>query len=140
VDSEHLSRLQARLEIMDGILLALERWPDVSDLVSQCEDPSAARHALSAAPFMLSEVQAQHVLDLTLGRRTALGRRRFSEERDLRRLDCIDEYEVTVVAANVRALSFWRRHGCEPVGRVSVVEHFGAARGVRSTPRPTAAI
>jgi len=47
-----------------------------------------------------------------------------------RRLDCIDEYEVTVVAANVRAMSFWRRRGCEPVGRVSVVEHFGATRGV----------
>jgi GNAT superfamily N-acetyltransferase len=47
-----------------------------------------------------------------------------------RRLDCIDEYEVTVVAANVRAMSFWRRHGCEPVDRVSVVEHFGATRGV----------
>ena len=48
-----------------------------------------------------------------------------------RRLDSIDEYEVTVVAANVRAMSFWRRHGCEPVDRVSVVEHFGATRGVR---------
>lgn len=47
-----------------------------------------------------------------------------------RRLDSTDEYEVTVVAANVRAMSFWRRHGCEPVGRVSVVEHFGATRGV----------
>jgi len=30
-----------------------------------------------------------------------------------------------------RALPFWRRHGCRPVGRVSVVEHFGATRGVR---------
>ena len=48
-----------------------------------------------------------------------------------RRLDSTDEYEVTVVAANVRALSFWRRHGCQPVGRVSFVEHFGATRGVR---------
>jgi GNAT superfamily N-acetyltransferase len=46
------------------------------------------------------------------------------------RLDSIDEYEVTVVAANVRALSFWQRHGCQPVSRVSVVEHFGATRGV----------
>ena len=48
-----------------------------------------------------------------------------------RRLDSLDEYAVTVVAANERALSFWRRHGCEPVDRVSVVEHFGATRGVR---------
>lgn len=48
-----------------------------------------------------------------------------------RRLDSTDEYEVTVVAANVRAQSFWRRHGCQPVARVSVVEHFGATRGVR---------
>ena len=48
-----------------------------------------------------------------------------------RRLDSTDEYEVTVVAANVRAMSFWQRHGCEPVSRVSVVEHFGATRGVR---------
>ena len=47
-----------------------------------------------------------------------------------RRLDTTDEYEVTVVAANVRAQSFWHRHGCQPVGRVSVVEHFGATRGV----------
>ena len=46
------------------------------------------------------------------------------------RLDSIDEYEVTVVAANVRARSFWQRHGCQPVSRVSVVEHFGATRGV----------
>lgn len=52
------------------------------------------------------------------------------EELD-RRLDSIDEYEVTVVATNVRAMSFWRRHGCQPMGRVSVVEHFGATRGVR---------
>jgi hypothetical protein len=37
---------------------------------------------------------------------------------------------VTVVAANVRDMSFWGRHGCEPVGRVSVVEHFGGRRGV----------
>jgi ribosomal protein S18 acetylase RimI-like enzyme len=48
-----------------------------------------------------------------------------------RRLHSINEYEVTVVADNVRALSFWRRHGCHPVGRVSVVEHFSATRGVR---------
>ena len=47
-----------------------------------------------------------------------------------RRLECTDEYEVTVVAANVRALAFWRRQGCQPIGRVSVVEHFGATRGV----------
>ena len=59
----------------------------------------------------------------------ALGRR--LSKRSERRLDSTDEYEVTVVAANVRALSFWRRHGCQPVGRVSVVEHFGATRGVR---------
>ena len=82
VDSDQLERLRARLEIIDGLLLALERWPEVSNLVYECEDRSAARQALGEAPFLLSEVQAEHILDMPLGRRTVLGRRQLSDDRD----------------------------------------------------------
>ena len=82
VDSEQLDRLRARLEVIDGLLIALKRWPEISDVVSECEDRSAARQALGAVPFMLSEVQAEHILDMPLGRRTVLGRRQLSDDRD----------------------------------------------------------
>ena len=44
------------------------------------DDRGAARIALMAAPFSFSEEQANHILDMTLGRLTRLGRRELDEE------------------------------------------------------------
>ena len=44
------------------------------------DDRAAARIALMAAPFEFSEEQANHILDMTLGRLTRLGRSELEEE------------------------------------------------------------
>jgi DNA gyrase subunit A len=44
------------------------------------EDRPAARAALMAEPFSFTEVQATHILDMTLGRLTRLGRSELEEE------------------------------------------------------------
>ena len=44
------------------------------------DDRPAARAALMAAPFSFSEEQANHILDMTLGRLTRLGRTELEEE------------------------------------------------------------
>jgi DNA gyrase/topoisomerase IV subunit A len=75
-------QLRDRLHIIEGLLRASDLWNDISDAVYTCEDRLAARQALQQPPFSFSEVQALHVLDAPLGQRTAIGRRRFEEERD----------------------------------------------------------
>ena len=44
------------------------------------DDRPAARDALMAAPFEFTEVQAKHILDMTAGRLTRLGRTELEEE------------------------------------------------------------
>ena len=44
------------------------------------DDRPAARTALMAEPFSFTEVQANHILDMTLGRLTRLGRSELEEE------------------------------------------------------------
>jgi len=75
-------QLRDRLHVIDGVLAALDRWDEISDCVARSEDRSEARKALVEMPFSFSEVQAEHVLDLAVGRRTAEGRRRVQEERE----------------------------------------------------------
>ena len=44
------------------------------------DDRPAARAALMAEPFSFTEEQANHILDMTLGRLTRLGRTELEEE------------------------------------------------------------
>ena len=44
------------------------------------DDRPAARTSLMAEPFSFTEVQATHILDMTLGRLTRLGRSELEEE------------------------------------------------------------
>lgn len=76
------SRMVARLEVLDGLLGALENWHFVSTLVGLAADRSAAVAALQAPPLLFSKIQAQQVLDMGLSHRTALGRLSLAEERD----------------------------------------------------------
>lgn len=59
-----------RLHIIEGLLAALDRMSEVDRLVSAAEGRAEARAAL-AAGLGLTDVQANHVLDMTVARRTA---------------------------------------------------------------------
>jgi DNA gyrase subunit A len=77
---ERLRKAQARAHIVEGLLKALDRLDQIIALIRSSEDRSTAREGLMAEPFGFSEIQANHILDMTLGRLTRLGRRELEEE------------------------------------------------------------
>jgi DNA gyrase subunit A len=66
-----LTRAQERDHIVLGLLIALDNIDEVVAIIRGSEDTQAARGALIER-FELSEVQAQHILDMPLRRLTAL--------------------------------------------------------------------
>ena len=75
-----LRKAEARAHIVEGLLRAIDQLDAVIATIRGSEDRAAARTALMAAPFSFSEEQATHILDLTLGRLTRLGRAELDEE------------------------------------------------------------
>jgi DNA gyrase subunit A len=75
-----LDRARARAHIVEGLLKALDMLDLVIATIRRSEDRPAARTALMAEPFSFSEIQANHILDMTLGRLTRLGRAELEEE------------------------------------------------------------
>ncbi|HEY1635637.1 MAG TPA: DNA gyrase subunit A, partial [Acidimicrobiales bacterium] len=75
-----LDKARARAHIVEGLLRCLDQLDAVIALIRGSEDRPAARQGLMAAPFEFSEIQANHILDMTLGRLTRLGRSELEEE------------------------------------------------------------
>ena len=75
-----LDKARARAHIVEGLLRALDMLDLVIATIRGSEDRAAARIALMAEPFLFSEIQANHILDMTLGRLTRLGRSELDEE------------------------------------------------------------
>jgi len=75
-----LRKAQARAHIVEGLLKAIDMLDAVIATIRSSDDRPAARAALMAAPFSFSEEQANHILDMTLGRLTRLGRSELDEE------------------------------------------------------------
>lgn len=78
----HRTRITRRLEILDGLLAAIENWHFVSTTVGGAEDRSAAIAALQGTPLLFSKLQAQEVVEMRLSQRSVLGRLSLAEERD----------------------------------------------------------
>jgi DNA gyrase subunit A len=75
-----LGRARDRAHIVDGLLRAIDMLDAVIATIRSSDDRPAARDALMDEPFTFSEVQAAHILDMTLGRLTRLGRSELEEE------------------------------------------------------------
>ncbi len=79
--SEHrLEKARDRAHIVEGLLKALDMIDQIIETIRASEDRGAAREALMAEPFEFTEVQANHILDMTLARLTRLGRSQLEEE------------------------------------------------------------
>jgi DNA gyrase subunit A len=88
-----LRKDRARAHIVEGLLRALDMIDAIIALIRGSDDRPAARDGLMAAPFEFSEIQANHILDMTLGRLTRLGRTDLEKEMaELR--ERIAEYEA----------------------------------------------
>jgi DNA gyrase subunit A len=75
-----LEKARARAHIVEGLLRCLDQLDAVIALIRGSEDRAAARQGLMADPFGFTEIQANHILDMTLGRLTRLGRSELEEE------------------------------------------------------------
>ena len=77
-----LEKAQARLHIVEGLVKALDMIDAVVKAIRASKDRSAARDALMGKRFEFSEIQANHILDMALGRLTQLGREELAKEAD----------------------------------------------------------
>jgi DNA gyrase subunit A len=75
-----LRKAEGRAHIVEGLLKAIDMLDLVIAAIRGSDDRGAARIALMAAPFEFSEEQANHILDMTLGRLTRLGRTELEDE------------------------------------------------------------
>ena len=75
-----LRKAEARAHIVEGLLKAIDMLDLVIAAIRGSDDRGAARTALMATPFEFSEEQANHILDMTLGRLTRLGRTELEDE------------------------------------------------------------
>jgi DNA gyrase subunit A len=75
-----LRKAQARAHIVEGLLRAIDMLDQVIATIRASDDRPAAKTALMAEPFSFSDEQATHILDMTLGRLTRLGRSELEEE------------------------------------------------------------
>src|SRR5208283_4310694 len=74
-----LKEAEARLHILDGLLIALKNLDAVIKLIRGSKDAESARSGLMKQ-FGLSQLQAQAILDLTLRRLTSLEREKIENE------------------------------------------------------------
>jgi DNA gyrase subunit A len=75
-----LGEAQRRAHIVEGLIKALDLIDQIIATIRASEDRGAARDALMAEPFEFSVEQANHILDMQLGRLTRLGRSQLEEE------------------------------------------------------------
>jgi DNA gyrase subunit A len=76
-----LDKAEARLHIVDGLVKAVEMIDAVVKAIRASKDRAAARDALMAKRFGFSEIQANHILDMPLGRLTQLGIEELTKEK-----------------------------------------------------------
>ncbi|HEX2239788.1 MAG TPA: DNA gyrase subunit A [Actinomycetota bacterium] len=74
-----LRRAEERSHILEGLIIALDHIDDIVALIRAAADVEEARTGLMVR-FRLSEVQAQHILDMPLRRLTALEQDKIREE------------------------------------------------------------
>jgi DNA gyrase subunit A len=75
-----LREAKARAHIVEGLIKALDMIDAIINLIRGSEDRDEARSGLMVAPFEFSEIQANHILDMTLARLTRLGRAGLEKE------------------------------------------------------------
>lgn len=93
-----LQKARARAHILEGLKIALDNIDEVIALIKNSTDNNAAREGL-VAKFGLSELQANAILDMKLGRLTGLEREKIENElaellKEIARLDEILKSEA----------------------------------------------
>lgn len=121
--SEHRKRkAEDEAHIVEGLLIALDAIDEVVRIIRSSADAPAARDALIAT-FELSEIQAQHILDMPLRRLTTL------EVQKLR--DRLDELRATIAELAEILADEGRRRQIVSDELGHVADEHGSARRTR---------
>jgi DNA gyrase subunit A len=99
-----LGKARDRAHIVEGLIKALDMIDAIVALIRGSADRPAAREGLMAAPFAFSEIQANHILDMTLGRLTRLGRSELEEEMAQLRQTIADLESILADEAKLRGV------------------------------------
>ncbi len=87
-----LERAQARLHVVEGLLIALDNIDQVIAIIRACETVPEARTQL-CEQLSLSEIQATHILDMQFRRLVGLEKQKLLDEQ-AELLNTIDGYEL----------------------------------------------
>jgi len=75
-----LQKARDRAHIVEGLIKAIDMIDAIIALIRGSEDRAAAREGLMGEGFEFTEIQANHILDMPLGRLTRLGRQELDSE------------------------------------------------------------
>ncbi len=117
-----LAEAKRREHIVEGLVKALDMIDAIIALIRGSADRAEARTGLMGEGFEFSEIQANHILDMTLGRLTRLGRQELEDELAKLR-ETIAELEA-ILADDVKL-------------RGVIRDELGEVREAHATPRLT---
>ena len=75
-----LDEARRREHILEGLVRAVDMIDEIIATIRASENRGAAREALMSGQFEFSEIQANHILDMPLGRLTQLGQQELNDE------------------------------------------------------------
>lgn len=75
-----LQKAEDRCHIVQGLVKAVDMIDAIIKAIRSSKDRPTARTKLMSGKFKFSEIQANHILDLALGRLTELGQKELAEE------------------------------------------------------------
>ena len=98
-----LAKAQDRLHILEGLLVALDAIDEVVAIIRGSQDASEARVSLIER-FLLTDIQAAHILDMPLRRLTALAKLELEEEATELRVSIAEYHKLLGSEARRRTL------------------------------------
>jgi DNA gyrase subunit A len=98
-----LRKAKERSHILEGLIVALDHIDEIVALIRNAADADEARQGLMAG-FRLSEIQANHILDMPLRRLTALEQDKIRDEYDELQRTIADLEAILQDEARVRAI------------------------------------
>ena len=98
-----LAKAQDRLHILEGLLVALDAIDEVVAIIRGSQDASEARVNLIER-FLLTDIQAAHILDMPLRRLTALAKLELEEEATELRVSIAEYHKLLGSEARRRTL------------------------------------
>jgi DNA gyrase subunit A len=118
-----LAEAKRREHIVEGLVKALDMIDAIIALIRGSADRPEARAGLMGEGFEFSEIQANHILDMTLGRLTRLGRAELEEELAKLRQTIAELEAILADEGKLRAV---------------IRDELGEVREAHATPRQTA--